>query len=108
MTENTPAPPDSEKSAKEEIKAKLREAKSADEVKAIAAENGKELTDDEAQHLFDMFHDDNPSTGKLSDEELDQVMGGYGEWNRDKENTYKKMNMRLSGYGPISLSMNGS
>ena len=87
MTENTPTSPNSDE-AKKEVAAKLAAAKSPDEVKAIAAENGKELTDNEAQHLFNIVQGKDPSTGKLSDEELVAVAGGVGDWNAAKERSW--------------------
>ncbi len=76
MTENAFTPLNSEKSTSEEVAAKPHETKSPDEAKTIAAENGKEQSDDRAQHLSDRTHDENPSTGKLSDEELEAASGG--------------------------------
>ena len=58
----------------EELIAKAREAKSAEELLTIAKENHYPLTEEEAQNYFNQFH----ATGELSDDELDQVGGGCG------------------------------
>ena len=58
---------------KEEILAKLKEAKSAEEIIAIAKEGGGELTAEQAQALYDRLH----SAGELSDEDLENVAGGF-------------------------------
>ena len=58
---------------KEEILAKLKEAKSAEEIIAIAKEGGKELTAEEARKVFDALH----GAGELSDDDLANVAGGY-------------------------------
>ncbi len=56
---------------KEELIAKLKEAKSADEILALAKENGIEL--DEENELFAELN----ASGELSDDNLDKVAGGY-------------------------------
>ena len=58
----------------EELIAKAREAKSVEELLALAKENNYPLTEEEAQNIFNQFH----ATGELSDDELDQVGGGCG------------------------------
>ena len=58
---------------KEELIAKLKEAKSADEILALAKENGIELTEEKAKELFAELN----ASGELSDEELDEVAGGF-------------------------------
>ena len=57
---------------KEDVLAKLREVKSAEELLAIARENGGEATAEEAQKVFDMLH----ATGELSADDLAAVAGG--------------------------------
>ena len=57
---------------KEELIAKLKEAKSADELLALAKENGIEIAPEKAKELFEQMN----ANGELSDEELDQVSGG--------------------------------
>lgn len=55
-----------------EIPEKLKAAKSAEEVLAIAKAEGKELTAEQAQKLFDQLH----GGGELSDDDLEKVAGG--------------------------------
>ena len=57
--------------------AKAKQAKTAEEIMALAKENGIEMTAEEAQKSFALLH---PQTGELSDDELDNVSGGacYG------------------------------
>ena len=57
-----------------EIIAKAKTAASADELLAIAKENGVELTSDEAKTYFDQVS----ASGVVADEELDLVAGGCG------------------------------
>ncbi len=56
----------------EELIAKLKEAKSADDILVLARENCVELTPEKAKELFDQIN----SNCELSDEELDKVAGG--------------------------------
>ena len=58
----------------EELIAKAKAAKSAEELLSLAKENDYPLTEEEAQNYFNQFH----ATGELSDDELDQVGGGCG------------------------------
>ena len=58
-----------------ELVAKAKEAKTPEELMALAKENGIELTEEEAKAYFDRLH---PQTGELSDSELDNVSGGCG------------------------------
>ena len=57
-----------------ELIEKAKRAKSAEELSAIAKENGFDLTDDEAKNYFDKLS----ASGALSDDELDSVAGGCG------------------------------
>ncbi len=57
---------------KEELIAKLKEAKSADEILALAKENGIELSEEKAKELFAELN----ASGELSDDDLDKVAGG--------------------------------
>ena len=57
---------------KEEVLAKLKEAKSAEEILTIAKRNGREVTAEEAQEVFDALH----GSGELSDDDLAKVAGG--------------------------------
>ena len=65
---------------KEELIAKLKEAKSTDEILALAKENGIELSEEKAKELFAELN----ASGELSDDDLDKVAGGIGflEWFR--------------------------
>lgn len=56
----------------EEILEKARQAKSAEELIALAKENGEELSEEEAAAYFAQLN----KSGELSDEELDSVAGG--------------------------------
>lgn len=56
-----------------ELLAKARETKTAEELLALAKENGIALTGEEATSCFERLH---PKDGELSDEELDNVAGG--------------------------------
>ena len=58
----------------EEMFAKLKEAKSVEEIVAIAKEYGKEVTPEQAQELLNRMK--GSASGELSDEELDAVAGG--------------------------------
>ena len=61
-----------EQTMNEEILAKLKEAKSAEEILAIAKEDGKEVTAEQARELYDRLH----GGGELSDDDLAKVAGG--------------------------------
>ena len=56
-----------------ELVTKAKEAKNTAELIALGKENGIDLTEENAQTLYDYLH---PKTGELSDEELDNVAGG--------------------------------
>ena len=56
-----------------ELLAKAKEAKTPEELLALAKENGIEMTAEEAQKIFAQLHS---QTGELSDDELDNVSGG--------------------------------
>ncbi|MDE5883551.1 MAG: Nif11-like leader peptide family RiPP precursor [Oscillospiraceae bacterium] len=55
-----------------ELIKKARQAKSSEELLALAKENGIVLSEDEAKEYFEQFN----KTGELSDDELDNVSGG--------------------------------
>ncbi len=57
---------------KEEFISKLKEAKSADEILALAKESGIELDEEKAKELFAELN----ASGELSDDDLDKVAGG--------------------------------
>ena len=63
-----------------ELIAKAKEAKTAEELMALAKESGEEITEESAKAYFDLL---NPKTGELSDDELDNVSGG-GCYNGDR------------------------
>ena len=54
---------------------KAKAVKSAEELLALAKENGVELTEKEAATYFAQL---NPKSGELDDDELDNVAGGLG------------------------------
>ena len=56
-----------------ELLAKAKEAKTPEELIALAKENGIEMTAEEAQKIFAQLHS---QSGELADEELDNVSGG--------------------------------
>lgn len=58
-----------------EIMTKLKNAKSVEDILAIAKEDGKELTVEQAQQIFDQLH----GGGELSDDNLENVAGGASE-----------------------------
>lgn len=70
------------KPTNEQIK-KAKQAKSVEELQALAAENGIELTEENAKKCFDQLHKE----GMVADEELENVTGGScmddldNEWN---------------------------
>ncbi len=57
-----------------ELIEKAKQAKSAEELIAIAKENGTELSAEEAHACFAQLH----KAGELEDDELDSVSGGCG------------------------------
>ena len=57
---------------KEELIAKLKEAKSVDDILALAKENGIEITPEKAKELFEQIN----SSGELTDDQLESVAGG--------------------------------
>ena len=61
----------------QELLKKAKEAKSAEELIALAKENDYEMSEEEAQAYFAHLH----KSGELADEELDSVAGGgcYGK-----------------------------
>ena len=56
-----------------ELIAKAKETKSVEELMALAKENDIDMTEESAEAYFNQFH---PTSGELSDEELDNVAGG--------------------------------
>ena len=55
-----------------ELIAKAKAAKSAEELLALAKENGLELTEEEAKTCFEQLH----ANAEVSDDELEAVSGG--------------------------------
>ena len=68
-----------------EIFAKLKEAKSAEELVEIAKVNGAEITAENAQKLFSQI-----SGGEISDEELEEISGGIVYHNLRPHNKKKR------------------
>ena len=68
-----------------EIFAKLKEAKSAEELVEIAKANGAEITAEDAQTLFSQI-----SGGEISDEELEEISGGIVYHNLRPHNKKKR------------------
>ena len=56
-----------------EVIAKAKEAKTPEELLALARENGEEMTEESAKAYFQQL---NSKTGELADDELDNVAGG--------------------------------
>ena len=52
---------------------KAKQAKSAEELLALAKENGMEMTGEEAGAYYAQFH---PASGEMADDELENVAGG--------------------------------
>ena len=72
-----------------ELLAKAKEAKTPEELIALAKENGMELTEESAKAYLDLLH---PQTGELSDDELDNVAGGGCQQNNGHLDKYKDFN----------------
>ena len=58
-----------------ELVAKAKEAKTPEELMALAKEAGVDMTEESAASFFEQL---NSKTGELSDNELDNVSGGCG------------------------------
>ena len=86
----------------EEMIAKAREAKSVEELLALAKENGIELTDEQAKEYFAQL---NPTKGELSDDELEDVAGGgcFPEEERYCPNCQTRLELRASCHGLYSF-----
>ena len=56
-----------------ELLAKAKNAKTPEELIALANENGMEMTEESAEAYYDLLH---PQNGEISDDELDNVAGG--------------------------------
>ena len=78
--------------------AKAKAAKSAEELIALAKENGVELTEEEAAKYFAELHKE----GELADDELNNVSGGCGG---DPEPKYTVgTRFLLNGYYPYVIT----
>ena len=82
----------------EEMITKAKEAKSVEELIALAKENGIELTEEEARMYFEQL---TAKKGELPDDELDCVAGGgcFGEEERYCPNCQTRLEMRYSCHG---------
>ena len=82
----------------EEMIAKAKEAKSVEELIALAKENGIELTEEDAKMYFEQL---SAKKGELSDDELEDVAGGgcLGEEERYCPNCQTRLEMRGSCHG---------
>ena len=58
-----------------ELLAKAKNAKTPEELIALANENGTEMTEESAEAYYNLLH---PQNGEVSDDELDNVAGGGG------------------------------
>ena len=58
---------------KPELIEKAKKAKTSEELRAFAGENGMELTEEQANAYYAQFH---PTSGEMADEELENVAGG--------------------------------
>ncbi len=56
-----------------ELITKAKEAKTPEELIALAKENGTEMTEESAEAYYNLLH---PQNGEVSDDELDNVAGG--------------------------------
>lgn len=63
-----------------ELIEKAKQAKSAEELLALAKENGVDISEDEAREYYGRLN----KSGELSDDELDNVSGGCGGDNKPK------------------------
>ena len=69
-----------------ELIEKAKSAKSAEELIALAKENGIEFDEETAKTYFNQL---NPKTGELADDELDNVAGGGCQSNNGHLNTHQ-------------------
>ena len=81
---------------------KAKDAKSVEELMALAKENGVELNEDDAKMYFEQL---NAKKGELSDDELDAVAGGgcLGEEERYCPNCQTRLELRASCHGLYSF-----
>ncbi len=69
-----------------ELIEKAKSAKSAEELIALAKENGIEFDEETANTYFNRL---NPKAGELADDELDNVAGGGCQSNNGHLNTHQ-------------------
>lgn len=74
--------------------AKAKAAKSAEELIALAKENGMELTEEEAAKYYTEWHKE----GALADDELNNVSGGCGGDSSDPAPRYQNGQFLWLGY----------
>ena len=81
---------------------KAKEAKSVEELIALAKETGIELNEEDAKKYFEQL---NAKKGELSDDELDAVAGGgcLGEEERYCPNCQTRLELRASCHGLYSF-----
>ena len=81
---------------------KAKDAKSAEELMALAKENGIELNEEDAIMYFEQL---NAKKGELSDDELEDVAGGgcFGEEERYCPNCQTRLELRASCHGLYSF-----
>ena len=86
----------------EEMIAKAKEARSVEELIALAKENGVELTEEDAKMYFEQL---NAKKGELSDDELDAVAGGGCGESKTKycPNCNSELRMISEGTGNFSM-----
>ncbi len=76
-----------------ELIQKAKEVKSAEELKALAKENGVELSDEQAADMFSKLN----TSGELADDELDAVVGGAC-WKNGVSGLYCQCGGGIDGY----------
>lgn len=93
--------------SKEQI-AKVKEAKSAEELLTMAKESGVRITADKAKETFDAWHKE----GELTDDELDSVSGGACGSSEPPEPLFHKgdwiSEYELYFYKILSVTWNGA
>ena len=86
----------------EEMIIKAKEAKSVEELIALAKENGFELNEEDAKMYFEQL---TAKKGELPDDELDSVSGGgcFAEEERYCPNCQTRLELRASCHGLYSF-----
>ena len=83
----------------QELIEKAKQAKTPEEIAALAKEIGAEMTPEEANTYFAML---NPKTGELADDELEDVAGG-----RKCGTTYQDHRPVVTSYNSCDLFQRG-